>query len=71
MDLEQFKKAENIQNNIKYMKDLIEDWSGNKPRCLRDTIYLSLFNDKDIVKSIISTLKEQVDRLQTEFDNIK
>ena len=53
------------------MKDLIEDWSGNKPRCLRDIIYLSLFKDKDIVKSIISTLKEQVDRLQTEFDNIK
>ena len=71
MDLEKFKKAESIQSDIECMKELIEEWYKDRPRCLNDTIYLSLFNDKNIVKAIIATLEEQLKRLQAEFDSIK
>ena len=71
MDLEQFEKASDIQKDIKYMNDLIKEYDNSSINYYIGDIYLVAFNDKEIVKAIITTLREQVDRLQAKFDNIK
>lgn len=71
MDLEQFEKASDIQKDIKYMNGFIKEYDNSSINYYTGDIHLIAFNDKEIVKAIITTLREQVRRLEAKFESIK
>lgn len=69
MNLEQFKKTSEIQEDINCMQRVIDNHYNG---CyLLGGTFINSLKDKEAQEAIIVTLKEQVTRLQSKFDSIK
>ena len=71
MDLKQFKKASKIKDDITDIQKIIDNYYSEDNFFYKGRTFVTSLEDKEAQEAIITTLKEQVDRLQVKFDSIK
>ena len=71
MELELYKKARNIRNNIDKYQRIIMDLSGGGTITVeRNNVKSDLTYDENIRQAMINALKAEVERLNTKFEEL-